>query len=193
MLVLTVLLHASAAGPRPRPWRQAALIVAILGAPFLIWSTVIKHQTLRYQKEGHITDRISKAVEQLGAEKTVKKDEQTVESSEPNIEVRIGGILSLERIAQDSTAHDNGRDHVRVMEILCAYIRENAPASGAKDHDFGEWEPLKDNPTDKERAAHVAAREERFGDASTVRSKVSYVNGRTNCQTPAPILPLPCG
>ena len=43
----------------------------------------------------------------------------------PNIEVRIGAILSLERIAQDSTRFDNGHDHVRVMEILCAYVREN--------------------------------------------------------------------
>ncbi len=120
-----------------------ALIVGLLGAPFLVWSTVIKHQTLRYQKEGHITDRISKAVEQLGAEKTVKKDgkEETV----PNIEVRIGAILSLERIAQDSTAHDNGRDHVRVMEILCAYVRENAKAETAEDHPFGEWEPHKEH------------------------------------------------
>jgi len=106
-----------------------ALLVALLGAPFLIWSTVIRHETLRYQKEGHITDRIAKAVEQLGAEKTVKTDGQ--EESRPNIEVRIGAILSLERIAQDSTRRDNGRDHVRVMEILCAYVRENAPAGTA--------------------------------------------------------------
>lgn len=112
------------------------LIVALLGAPFLIWSTVLKHQTLRYQKEGHITDRINKAVEQLGVEKTVKvpsaDGDKSIERSERNIEVRIGAILSLERIAQDSTKHDKGRDHVRVMEILCAYIRENAPAAGAK-------------------------------------------------------------
>lgn len=108
-----------------------ALIAAILGAPFVIWSTVIKHRALGFQKEGHLTDRISAAVEQLGAEKTVKKD--SVEATVPNIEVRIGGILSLERIAQDSTAYDNGRDHVRVMEILCAYVRHNAPR--AKDDD----------------------------------------------------------
>lgn len=141
-----------------------ALIVALLGAPFLIWSTVLKHQTLRYQKEGHITDRINKAVEQLGAEKDISrvmrnvrytvdgqehvelegKDErlplpaeatdvtrgdwEVVKRTVPNIEVRIGAILSLERIAQDSTRYDRGRDHVRVMEILCAYVRENAPA-----------------------------------------------------------------
>jgi hypothetical protein len=43
-----------------------ALIAALLGAPFVIWATVIKQTTLNFQKEGHITDRISKAVEQLG-------------------------------------------------------------------------------------------------------------------------------
>jgi uncharacterized protein YjbI with pentapeptide repeats len=113
----------------------SGLIVAILGAPFLIWTTVLKHRTVGFQKEGHLTDRISKAVEQLGAEKTVKTVVEgglSVEETKPNIEVRIGAILSLERIAQDSCAYDKGRDHVRVMEILCAYVRENAPASGAK-------------------------------------------------------------
>jgi len=45
-----------------------ALITALLGAPFLIWGTVLKHQTVMFQKEGHMTDRINKAVEQLGAE-----------------------------------------------------------------------------------------------------------------------------
>ena len=190
-----------------------ALIVALLGAPFLVWSTVIKQKTVEFQKESHITERISKAVEQLGEEKTVDrigrpitiwtghaekinyatedaerfqgkprtkvmpkewsqswnhetdeveegyrstvatwpeertviqwqgetvdlKDGETIgvegpwqafSETVPNIEVRIGGLLSLERIAQDSTHYDKGRDHVRVMEILCAYVRENAP------------------------------------------------------------------
>lgn len=114
---------------------QGALILGILSAPFVIWNTVIRHRTLGFQKEGHLTDRLTKAVEQLGAEKTVKKvvlgeDGQPVrdkdgkpttrETTEPNLEVRMGGLLSLERIAQDSAAYDKGRDHVRVMEIICA-------------------------------------------------------------------------
>ncbi|MGI3166388.1 pentapeptide repeat-containing protein [Pseudooceanicola sp. 200-1SW] len=49
-----------------------------------------------------------------------KGDWQVFSRSEPNLEVRIGAILSLERIAQDSA-----RDHIQIMEILCAYIREN--------------------------------------------------------------------
>lgn len=111
-----------------------ALIAALLGAPFVIWGTYIKYQSLGFQREGHITDRISKAVEQLGAEKTLKRVDAaglSMEETVPNIEVRIGGLLSIERIAQDSVKYDKGRDHVRMMEILCAYIRNNAPASGA--------------------------------------------------------------
>ena len=163
-----------------------ALIAALLGAPFVIWGTVLKYQTVSFQKEGHITDRINKAVEQLGAEKTVKDrvlvhdrtaaastkrkspeaiaqsfKAEAVEYTIPNIEVRIGAILSLERIAQDSTRYDKGRDHVRVMEILCAYIRENAPASEAKDHDLGEWEPLTDDAPPEAREGRRAALNER--------------------------------
>ena len=34
----------------------------------------------------------------------------------------LGAVYTLERIAQDSD-----RDHIQIMEILCAYIRNNAP------------------------------------------------------------------
>lgn len=54
--------------------------------------------------------------------------------SRPNIEVRVGAIYALERIAQDSL-----RDHIQIMEILTAYIRENAPV---RDLELSE-EPLK--------------------------------------------------
>ena len=64
------------------------------------------------------------------------------EETVPNLEVRLGAIYALERIAQDSE-----RDHIPIMETLCAYIRENAPASGAPDHGLGDWE---DWPEDTE-------------------------------------------
>jgi uncharacterized protein YjbI with pentapeptide repeats len=143
-----------------------ALIAAFLGAPFVIYGTWLKHKTNRLEQEGHMTDRITKAVEQLGAEKTIKEpgeDGKTVERTVPNIEVRIGAILSLERIAQDSTTHDKGRDHVRVMEILCAYIRENSNARKPVDFPLPDWEPLKEDATEEERAAHLEWREARFG------------------------------
>ncbi|WP_244641178.1 hypothetical protein, partial [Allosediminivita pacifica] len=125
---------------------------ALISAPLAlirVWTT--ERQT-RTAEQGHMTDRISKAVEQLGTEKTVKviEEGESVEKTLPNIEVRIGGLLSLERIAQDSVTYDRGRDHVRVMEILCAYVRENAPASTARD----------DNPRYVWEAALAKAEEE---------------------------------
>jgi hypothetical protein len=44
------------------------------------------------------------------------------ELTEPNLEVRIGSIYALERIARDSD-----RDHIQIMEIVCAYVRKNSP------------------------------------------------------------------
>lgn len=108
-----------------------ALVVALLSAPLIIWRSWIAHQDYKVNKQGHITDRINKAVENLGAHKT-NKDSETI----PNLEVRIGGIFALERIAQDSP-----RDHIQIMEILSAYIRKNAPVSAALSA-----EELHDNP-----------------------------------------------
>ena len=59
-------------------------------------------------REGQLTDRFSKAVEQLG--------------SKDSLEVRLGGIYAPERVARDSV-----RDHTTVMEVLSAYVREHAP------------------------------------------------------------------
>ncbi len=70
----------------------------------------------------------------------------------PNIEVRLGAIYALERIAQDSD-----RDHIRIMEILCAYIRENAPASGASDHVLGAWSDHPDTMTADESEARAVS------------------------------------
>jgi len=59
-------------GEDMRSLGMGALIAALLGAPFVIWGTVLKHQTVMFQKEGHMTDRINKAVEQLGAVKDME-------------------------------------------------------------------------------------------------------------------------
>ena len=48
---------------------------------------------------------------------------QVFTETAPNLEVRIGAIYALERLSQDSE-----RDHIQIMEILCAYIRQNAQA-----------------------------------------------------------------
>jgi hypothetical protein len=70
-------------------------------------------QKLDIDREGQITNRFTQAVGQLGAE---------LKDGKPNLEVRLGGIYALERIARDSP-----RDHWTIMEILTAYVRQNAP------------------------------------------------------------------
>ena len=114
----------------------ALILAALLSIPFVIWRVLIAQKQADIAEQGLITDRINKAVEQLGAEKTiwVDGDQQSV----PNLEVRLGAIYALERIAQDSL-----RDHIPVMEILCAYVRHNASAKKA-----GNYEQVKDDNGD---------------------------------------------
>jgi hypothetical protein len=76
---------------------------------------------------------------------TSSKEETSLEErTEPNIEVRLGAIYSLERIAQDSR-----RDHISIMEILCAYIRENTS--------YSEYTPSTDIPETQPRSDIQAA------------------------------------
>ncbi|MCA3447327.1 MAG: pentapeptide repeat-containing protein [Rhodobacter sp.] len=163
---------------------------ALATAPLAMIRVYTTERQTRVAEQGHMTDRISKAVEQLGAEKTVKRrvtdgygKEVTVEETVPNIEVRIGGIYALERIAQDSTANDRGRDHIRVMELLCAYIRENAPAAMAKDHPFGPWQPLPPGASAAEREAHMQRRATRLEDSQVGNWACGLARPRTDIQT----------
>lgn len=160
-----------------------ALIVAILSVPLVVYNTYLKHRALGFQKEGHLTDRLAKAVEQLGAEKTVKRSVKgedgkpvTQETTEPNLEVRMGGLLSLERIAQDSTAYDKGRDHVRVMEIICAYIRHNAPASKAQEFGEGELDELPEDASKEQVAKHLEEIKRRNGANGSLKKWTSTLS-----------------
>ncbi|MFH8642035.1 pentapeptide repeat-containing protein [Streptomyces goshikiensis] len=76
-----------------------------LGAGLLVVAGLYyTHSTLQVTREGHVTDRYTKAVEQLGA---------------PVLEVRVGGIYALERIMRDSV-----KDQSTVVEVLAAFLRE---------------------------------------------------------------------
>ena len=86
---------------------------------------VIALQRLQVARDDRITDRHIRAIEQLGTRR---------DDGEPNVEVRIGAIFALERIARDSD-----RDHWPIMQTLSAYVRENAPVLEDSD-----W--VQDNP-----------------------------------------------
>jgi Pentapeptide repeats (8 copies) len=63
-------------------------------------------RTFALNREGQITERFTRAVEQLADEK---------------LDIRLGGIYALERIARDSETH-----YEPVMEVLTAFLREHA-------------------------------------------------------------------
>ena len=98
-------------------------LAQILGGTVLLGGLYTSVKTFGLSRQGHITDRFTKAIEQLG-----KTDGTT-----PNIEVRLGAIYSLERIALDSP-----RDHWTIMEVLTAYVRQNAPLDPNRPYTEGE-------------------------------------------------------
>jgi hypothetical protein len=80
--------------------RVLQICAGLLAAGALIYTA--RNHAL--SSEGQVTERYSKAIAHLGSDK-------------PN--ERVGGIYALERVMTDSA-----RDHVTVVEVLCAFIRE---------------------------------------------------------------------
>jgi hypothetical protein len=97
---------------------RTALFAGLLGVGALLtfWlnSRVyrITARTLEVTEQGHITERYTKAIEQLG---------------HTELGIRLGGIYALERIAVDSE-----RDHPTVVEVLSTFIREGSGKQGAR-------------------------------------------------------------
>ena len=103
-------------GPPLRTARDAARgrLLTLGAGLFAAGALVFTARNFVLSREGQVTDRYTKAIEQLGSDK---------------LDVRIGGIYSLERVARDSA-----RDHPTVMEVLSAFVREHShepwPPSG---------------------------------------------------------------
>jgi hypothetical protein len=96
-------------------------LVLLLGLLFTWRNLRATQDKLDIDRVGQLTTRFTQAAGQLGAES---------DEGRPNIEVRLGGIYALARIANDSP-----KDYSSIMEVLTAYVRHNAPwpaASTAK-------------------------------------------------------------
>jgi uncharacterized protein YjbI with pentapeptide repeats len=85
----------------------------IVGGIVIFYSLILTLRRIRaveknieIAREGQITERFTRAVEQLGNR---------------NLDICLGGIYALERIAKDSKY-----DHPQVMEILTAFVRQHA-------------------------------------------------------------------
>jgi uncharacterized protein YjbI with pentapeptide repeats len=212
---LAAVLHLGpyAEGPTDEAIRNIGLVLAAaFGAPFVAWRSMVAQRQANTAEQGLITDRITKAVAGLGTEKSSKRQRRNTkgklvyvdgpdgepdlkqpifeEVSEPNLEVRIGAIYALERISQDSP-----RDHVQIMEILCAYIRENAPGSEAEEGPIAEWKRLTENteagpgmtPTQVAEAKKNADAD-RIPDRQTVQRWVATLKPRTDIQVAAQVI-----
>jgi hypothetical protein len=80
----------------------------------LLHSVEAARWTAELTEQGQVTERYTKAIEQLGSDK---------------IDIRVDGIYSLERIAADSP-----RDHPTIMEVLIAFLfGRNTPAAPPAD------------------------------------------------------------
>ncbi len=125
--------------------RNIGLIyLAVLGAPFVMWRAIIAQGNLDRSRDRDYADLFTRSVEQLGATREVElwKTEGIIPNTndkkrkvirhEPNIEVRLGAIYALKRVSEDSE-----RDHLAVVETLCAYVRENFPASHYRERPEG--------------------------------------------------------
>jgi len=81
----------------------ASLVAAVAIYAFLTFSRDRRAEHIERQ----LSERFMRAIDQLG---------------HPALDVRLGGIYSLERLAQESA-----EDHGPVIEILAAFVREHAP------------------------------------------------------------------
>jgi uncharacterized protein YjbI with pentapeptide repeats len=103
------------------------LSIQTIGGAVLLLGLIFTWRNLRatlakleVDRESQITNRFTQAVSQLGAE---------TKDGKPAIEIRVGSIYALERVARDSP-----RDKWSIMEILAAYVRQNSPWSEPSRH-----------------------------------------------------------
>jgi hypothetical protein len=87
---------------------QAVGGAVVLFGAYATWRQLrVSQDGLNATREGYITDRFSRAVDQLGSEK---------------LDVRIGGLYALWRIADHSA-----QDREAVISIMAAYLRTHLP------------------------------------------------------------------
>jgi Pentapeptide repeats (8 copies) len=107
--------HAQRGGPADHRRSEASelqntvrttLLQGLAGLAVLL-GAFFTYRQLRIAREGQVTERFTRAIDQLGTD---------------NLDVRLGCIYALERIAKDSSA-----DGATIAEVLAAFIRGRAP------------------------------------------------------------------
>ena len=128
---------ASQASDDARLQAASGFRTAVIAGLAALGSLVMAARTYRLTQQGQITDRYTKAIEQLGSDKP---------------EVRLGGIYALERIAKDSAP-----DGATIAEVLTAFIRGRTPWPPRRPDQPSEDTPIKEIPFLRYRAPDVQA------------------------------------
>lgn len=81
-------------------------LLALLAGGIAVVGAIYTARTFALNRAGQITERFTRAVDQLGNDK---------------LDVRLGGIYALERVARESDA-----DHRPIVFVLAAYAREHS-------------------------------------------------------------------
>lgn len=87
--------------------------LVLIGLYFVMRRITAAERTAQLSKQAQITERFTRAINQLGA---------SYVSGKKRLEIRVGGIYALEGIAKESAEY-----YWPVMEILTSYVRENTP------------------------------------------------------------------
>jgi len=96
-------------------------VATFVGGAALLMSFYTAQQQLGVQQQAQFTDRYTKAIDQIAASEDTGK---------PRLAVRVGGLYVLEQIMDSSEAQ-----HASILEVLCAYIRDNSLETTLKPSD----------------------------------------------------------
>jgi hypothetical protein len=115
---------------------RGTLLQGLAGLALLV-GLFLTYRQLVTSREGQITERYTRAIEQLGSEQ---------------LDVRLGGIYALERIARDSQ-----RDERTISEVLSAFVRNHSPWPPTQAGQYRADAPFDDVPDLYARAPDIAA------------------------------------
>jgi hypothetical protein len=96
----------------------------------------VAREDQRVALQGQFTDRYSRAIDQLG------------EQGPDRLQIRLGGIYALERLARDSP-----RDQATIIEVLSTFVRTNTSRTVIKSPKKG-MIPTHSCPDNSQRGTH---------------------------------------
>ena len=150
----------SAKGSQLQTARDAAQgrLLTLGAGLFAAGALIFTARNYTLSREGQVTDRYTKAIEQLGSD---------------SLDVRTGGIYALERVARDSA-----RDHPTVMDVLTAFVREQSRKQWPEvDDQSGADVPLRTTRPDVQAAVAVIGRRDPKNDRQAVNLNSANLTG----------------